>query len=143
MANNKGQLFNILENILKTVTEINTLTQNQETVILHGADKEMFSQLVKNKQEMIAKLNKLEDEFQEIYLHIKEEITSKEDVRRLQELVGKIVDTKAMIANSEERNRRLWASKDGPKINVEPVRQPSSYVAKQYIKWGQSPSNSE
>ena len=64
MANNKGQLFNTLENILKTVTEINTLTQNQETVILHGADKEMFSQLVKNKKEMIVKLNKLEDEFQ-------------------------------------------------------------------------------
>jgi len=143
MANNKGQLFNILENILKTVTEINTLTQNQETVILHGPNKEMFDELVKNKQEMIAILNKLEDEFQEIYLHIKEEITSGEDVRRLQELVGKIVDTKSMVANGEERNRRLWASMDAPKINVEPVRQPSSYVTKQYIKWGQSPNNSE
>lgn len=134
MADSKDKLFKTLEEILAVVTDINTMTQNQETVILHGLDNEMLSQLASNKQELIHKLDQLETQFQSIYEKNKEAITSKQDVQRLQSLVAKVVKTKATIAQGEEKNRRLWASKAAPKVHVAPIRQPKAYVANQYKK---------
>lgn len=139
MQDTKEQLFAILEGILSTVTDISIMTQNQETIILHGAEHEMLSELASNKQELIVRLNELETQFQSIYEANKEVITSKQDIARLQGLVSKIVETKAAIAQGEEKNRRLWASKEAPKISVEPVRQPKGYVVDQYKKYGVKP----
>lgn len=137
--NSKNQLFETLENILSTVTDINIMTQNQETIILHGAKHEMLSELAGNKQGLITRLDELEAKFQSIYEANKEVITSKQDIARLQGLVGKVVETKATIAQGEEKNRRLWASKETPKVSVEPVRQPKGYVIDQYKKYGSKP----
>lgn len=134
MGNNKDELFKLLKNILAVVKDINIMTQNQETIILHGSAGDMLSQLSANKQELILKLDKLEDQFQTAYEQDKEAITSSQDVERLQAIVGEIVETKGAIAQGEEKNRRLWASKEAPKVNVEPVRQPKSYVIDQYKK---------
>lgn len=134
MADSKDKLFKTLEGILAAVTDISTMTQNQETVILHGVEDEMLSQLAANKQELILKLDQLETQFQSIYEKNKGMMTSKEDIGRLQNLVGKVVETKAAIAQGEEKNRRLWASKGAPKVHVEPIRQAKSYVADQYKK---------
>lgn len=134
MTDTKDRLFSTLESILAVVTDINTMTQNQETIIIHGSADEMLSELASNKQELILKLDKLETQFQSIYEENKEVITSKQDVQRLQGLVGKVVETKASIAQGEDKNRRLWASKDAPKVRVEPIRQPKAYVIDQYKK---------
>ena len=134
MTDSKEKLFKTLEVILAVVTDINTMTQNQETVILHSSEGEMLSELAKNKQELISKLDELETRFQSIYEANKGMMSSKQDVERLQGLVGKVVETKAAIAQGEEKNRRLWASKGAPKVRVEPVRQPKAYVADQYKK---------
>lgn len=134
MTNSKDRLFKTLESILNVVTDINTMTQNQETVILHGSADEMLSELASNKQELIIRLDELETQFQSIYEENKNAITSKQDLERLQGLVGKVVETKAAITQGEEKNRRLWASKGAPKVHVEPVRQPKAYVIDQYKK---------
>lgn len=134
MVGSKEKLFKTLESILAVVTDIDTMTQNQETVILHGSEAEMLSQLAGNKQSLIVKLDELETLFQSTYESNKGMMTSKEDVERLQGLVGKVVATKTAIAQGEEKNRRLWAGKTAPKVCVEPVRQAKSYVADQYKK---------
>lgn len=134
MAEGRDKLFKTLERILRVVTDINTMTANQETVIIHGAEDEMLSQLASNKQKLITELDQLEAQFQSVYEENKEVITSKADVERLQGLVSKVVQTKAEIAQGEDKNKRLWASKSAPKVRVAPVMQPSSYVANQYKK---------
>ena len=139
METNKEKLFKILEAILSVATDINTMTQNQETVILHGSAHEMLSELASNKQELITRLDELETKFQSTYEANKDMITSKEDIARLQGLVGKVVETKGAIARGEEKNRRLWASKEAPKVSVEPVNQPKAYVIDQYKKYGVKP----
>jgi len=134
MTDSKDRLFKTLESILSVVTDINIMTQNQETIILHGSAEDMLSQLAGNKQGLILQLEELETQFQAIYEENKEAITTKQDVERLQALVGKVVETKATIAQGEENNRRLWTSKGAPKVHVEPVRQPKAYVIDQYKK---------
>ena len=131
----KNKLFSTLESILGVATDIYTMTQNQETVIMHGGDAQMLSQLAGNKQQLIIRLNQLETQFQFIYEENKEIITHKEDVARLQGLVSQVVETKASIARAEEKNRRLWASKDQPKVKARPVQQPKAYVIDQYKKY--------
>lgn len=134
MESSKAKLFSTLESILNVVTDIHTITGNQETILLYGSDGEILSQLAKNKQELITRLDELETHFHGIYTQTKESLTDTDDVRRLQGLVSQVVETKAAIAQAEEKNRRLWASKEAPKIQVKPMQQPSGYVASQYAK---------
>lgn len=130
----KSKLFEILEAILGVAKEIDAMTQNQETVILHGSQAQMLTELASNKQKLILKLDELEDQFQWVYQKDKEMIAGRQDVARLQGLVSKVLEVKANITEGEERNRRLWASKGSPRVRAQSDRQPIAYVADQYKK---------
>ena len=135
MGNNIGQLFALLEDILNTATSILTITQNQETAILHGFDHNIISELARNKQEQILKLGELEREFEGIYQKSKEQITNQEDIKRLKALVSKIIDTKERISKSEETNRRLWSNSGLLEGITLAIKKPKSYAMDQYRKY--------
>lgn len=134
----KEQLFTTLENILSTASEINIMTQNQETVILHSSEHDMLSELAKNKQQKIRQLDELEGQFESIYGQHKSAIKDREDIGRLQTLVASIMETKEKIKKAEEKNRRLLDGRAKPKIQVTPIQKPHSYIIEQYKKHSKS-----
>lgn len=134
----KEQLFTTLENILSTASDIHTMTQNQETIILYSAEHAMLSQLAKNKQEKILQLNALEKQFESTYIQHKESISEKQDIIRLQGIVSKIMETKEDISKAEEKNRRLWDGKGRPKVQAIPIQKPQSYIIEQYKKYNKT-----
>ena len=138
MKNTKQELFNILENILSTASDIHIMTQNQETIILHSSEHTMLSELAKNKQEKILQLDALEKQFEAIYTQHKTIIRETQDVIRLQGLVSKIMETKQDISKAEEKNRRLWDGKGRPKVQTTPIQKPQSYIIEQYKKYNKS-----
>lgn len=127
-------LFTTLESIVNTATEIYNITENQETIILHGAQQELLSELARHKQEKIQKLDELERQFETLYSQNKTKITDTEDIKRLQTLVAKILDTKEKIKKSEEKNRRLYSSSNPHKGETITIKKPKSYVIEQYKK---------
>lgn len=138
MDNPKEQLFAALEDILSTASDINNMTQNQETIILHSSEHQMLSELAKNKQEKILRLNELEGQFESIYASHKDAIRDKPDVAKLQALVANIMETKAKITKAEEKNRRLLGGRVKPKVQPIPIQKPHSYIIEQYKKHNKS-----
>lgn len=135
MNNKVESLLMLLEDILNTATPILTITQNQETAILHGSDHNIISELAKHKQEQILKLNELEKRFEVMYQQGKGKITNKEDIKRLKALVSKVVETKEKITKSEEENRRLWNGYGLPEGITLTIKKPKSYIMDQYRKY--------
>lgn len=130
----KEQLFTTLESILSTASEINIMTQNQETIILHSSEHGMLSELAQNKQEKILRLTELEHQFESIYTQYKNVIKDKQDIMRLQALVSNIMETKEKITKGEEKNRRLLDGRPKPKVRVTPIQKPHAYIIEQYKK---------
>lgn len=133
----RERLFTVLEKILSVASEIYVMTQNQETIILHSSENHLLSELTKNKQEKIVALGNLEDEFETIYAQCKESIVDRQDIKRLQGLVVKIMETKEGVIKVEEKNRLVWENKRKPKLQGKPIQKPSSYMVAQYKKHDQ------
>lgn len=130
----KEQLFATLESILSTASDINIMTQNQETIILHSSEHGLLSELAQNKQEKILRLDELEGQFESIYRQHKDVIRDRQDVLKLQALVGSIMETKEKITKGEEKNRRLLDGRVKPKVQVAPIQKPHAYIIEQYKK---------
>lgn len=130
----KEQLFTTLESILSTASDINVMTQNQETIILHSTERGMLSELAQNKQGKTLKLDELERQFELIYRQHKDVIGDRQDILKLQTLVASIMETKEKITKGEEKNRRLLDGRAKPKIQATPIQKPHAYIIEQYKK---------
>ncbi len=87
----------------------------------------MLPELAKNKRDQISQLSALEGEFEALYGQCKDAITQKQDVKQLQKLVSKIMETKEKITKLEASNQRLWDGK----------QKPSAHIIAQYKKYNQ------
>lgn len=97
-------------NILLDIEQINQ--EQMEIMQTDPVDLEKYDACVDKKDGCIKELEKLDEGFETVYDNIKAELSTQKDshrgeIKRIQELIGEIMDKSVSVQAQEERNRQL------------------------------------
>lgn len=136
------ELFKYLAKIEELLSNIDSITQNQTTVLIGARTSlqeedeaiELMNQMVDYKEEIMNELAEIEKRFQEIYASQKRNLTNKAIVDELQKRVGGILKRKQLIMECEQNN--LILMKQSMHARQEPleIKPDAGAVAKAYKK---------
>lgn len=102
-------LIESLEKKQEVLGRISSLNEEQAEILFQEeVDKEAFDKSMDEKQQLIDKLNKLDEGFEKTYDLVKDEVQKNKEpyiaqLKRLQELVGIVVEQGVSIQAQEER----------------------------------------
>ncbi len=102
-----------LQNKLQVMEEVQQYNQRQQELFQsEEADIDRFDEYVEEKGKLIEKLNALDNGFEALYAQVAEELKGnrekyKDQIKRLQELVTKVMDSSVAIQAQEARNKKL------------------------------------
>ena len=102
-----------LQNKLQVMDEIQQYNlKQQELFQSEEADIDRFDEYVEEKGRLIEKLTALDNGFESLYAKVAKELEGnreqyKDQIKRLQELVTKVMDTSVTIQAQEARNKKL------------------------------------
>lgn len=102
-----------LQNKLQVMDEIQQYNlRQQELFQSEEADIDRFDEYVEEKGRLIEKLTALDNGFESLYAKVAKELEGnreqyKDQIKRLQELVTKVMDTSVTIQAQEARNKKL------------------------------------
>lgn len=121
-----------LKQIEELLDQIETMTHNQTTILLHQLDNEeeealsMIEEIITYKDDVIQELTQVEGLFQENYQKNKEVLLQSPSMKEIKERVAAILETKERIEKQEQSNLRLLINKTRTKvekIEIKPTAQ--------------------
>lgn len=113
MENQLTILSESLDQKLSVLEDIQAYNRKQEKAFLEETpDMESFDQALEEKEELIQRLEKLDDGFEALYDRISQQLQSdrekySDQIRELQEKIGRITDMSVSIQAQEARNKKL------------------------------------
>lgn len=113
MENQLTILSESLDQKLSVLEDIQAYNRKQEKAFLEETpDMESFDQALEEKEELIQRLEKLDDGFEALYDRISQQLQSdrekySDQIRELQEKIGRITDLSVSIQAQEARNKKL------------------------------------
>lgn len=116
-----NQMMTYLGQIESLLEQIENITQNQTTVLLHQLDEDKeqalsyIEEMVNFKDEVIGQLTDSELAFQKSYEENREKLISSGHLRDVKTIVARILETKERITRQEQSNLHLLNSKVGSK----------------------------
>lgn len=138
-----NELFNLLAHIEELLTQIDSITQNQTTVLIGSRTSlqeedeaiDLMNQMVDYKDEIMSELEQIEKQFQEAYANQRRNLTNKAIVDELQNRVGGILKKKKLIMEHEQNN--LIIMKQSIHARQEPleIKPSAGTVANAYKKY--------
>ena len=141
------ELFEYLRQIYELLEQIDTITDNQTTVLLAPVEEttkqeddseeeslDMIAQMADYKDELMGKLSKLESMFQEQYDRCKQFLNDDQDVKRLKEFVAAILERKEAIVEHEQNNILLLQAHSKKRLEKVSIPQNPKNVSNAYKK---------
>lgn len=142
-----NQTMTYLKQIESLLEQIENITQNQTTVLLHQLDEDKeealsyIEEMVNFKDKVIGELTEAEAAFQSGYHSCKEELISSGLIREVKNSVAKILETKERITRQEQNNLHLLNNKVGSKPERVEIR-PNAYQVLSAYKQNQAVTKS-
>lgn len=135
-------VFKYLNRIQELLEQIDTITQNQMTILI--GDKEnlelenralsLVEEMVECKDKIITELTTAEEAFQNVYDINKEALVGSGEIKHVKEQVEKILVMKEEITKREQQNMLILHNQSKKKIEKQKVLPNSNQVAAAYKK---------
>lgn len=125
-------ILTYLSQIESLLEQIENMTQNQTTILLHQLDSKedealnIIEEIVSYKDKVIQELTQVEALFQESYKKNKETLLQSAQIKEIKERVTHILEAKERVTKHEQNNLRLLTSKVGKrpeKVEIKPTVQ--------------------
>lgn len=116
MQEAKGYVDILLESLNKKIAVLDAiLQQNELQAVTAGAEKfdmDGFEQIVDTKEQLIQEIIRLDNGFESVYDRVSKELKENrsrytEQIKAMQQLIGRIADKSVAIQTSEARNKKL------------------------------------
>lgn len=131
-------ILTYLDQIESLLGQIENMTQNQTTILLHQLGNEadegltIIEEIVGYKDEVIQELTRIEALFQESYKNNKEALLESTLIKEIKERVARILEIKERITKQEQNNLRLLSSKVSSKPEKVEIKPSAQCVANAY-----------
>ncbi|MGL4362159.1 MAG: hypothetical protein ACRCSG_02635 [Cellulosilyticaceae bacterium] len=130
------QLFDILEEINQLLEQIQTITQNQMTILLEasyiGEGTGLVEEMADFKENLTTEVEQKEKVFQRLYNEHNTHIINVEDKQLLKTLVDRIMKTKQHIIEGEQKNVMIMQNLLHNKVNCTTTYKTPQHVANAY-----------
>ena len=133
-------ILTYLSRIESLLEQIETMTQNQTTILLHQLDSKedealnIIEEIVGYKDKAIQELTEVEALFQESYKKNREALLQSAQIKEIKERVAHILEAKERITKHEQNNLRLLTSKIGKRPEKVEIKPNAQCVANAYKK---------
>ena len=133
-------ILTYLNQIESLLEQIENMTQNQTTILLHQLGSEegkalnVIEEIVGYKDEVIQELTQVEVLFQESYQSHREALIQSTLIKEVKERVARILETKERITKQEQNNLRLLTSKISSRPEKVEIKPSAQCVANAYKK---------
>ena len=133
-------ILTYLNQIESLLEQIENMTQNQTTILLHQLGSEegkalnVVEEIVGYKDEVIQELTQVEVLFQESYQKHREALIQSTLIKEVKERVARILETKERIKRQEQNNLRLLTSKISSRPEKVEIKPSAQCVANAYKK---------
>ena len=133
-------ILTYLNQIESLLEQIENMTQNQTTILLHQLGSEegkalnVIEEIVGYKDEVIQELTQVEVLFQESYQSHREALIQSTLIKEVKERVARILETKERITRQEQNNLRLLTSKISSRPEKVEIKPSAQCVANAYKK---------
>ena len=133
-------ILTYLNQIESLLEQIENMTQNQTTILLHQLGSEegkalnVIEEIVGYKDEVIQELTQVEVLFQESYQKHREALIQSTLIKEVKERVARILETKERITRQEQNNLRLLTSKISSRPEKVEIKPSAQCVANAYKK---------
>ena len=133
-------ILTYLNQIESLLEQIENMTQNQTTILLHQLGSEegkalnVIEEIVGYKDEVIQELTQVEVLFQESYQSHREALLQSTLIKEVKERVARILETKERITKQEQNNLRLLTSKISSRPEKVEIKPSAQCVANAYKK---------
>lgn len=131
-------ILTYLDQIESLLEQIENMTQNQTTILLHQLGNEadesltIIEEIVGYKDEVIQELTRIEALFQESYKNNKEALLESTLIKEIKERVARILEIKERITKQEQNNLRLLSSKVSSRPEKVEIKPSAQCVANAY-----------